>query len=255
MIIKEASKPGRKAEEQWVEAVDACLAASVKRQLVSDVPLGALLSGGVDSSLVAAAMPELVAFTAGFADEDYSELNWAREVARHLGVRHVWEVVQPRITSSFEQLIEHLDDPLGDYSVLPTFLVCQMAAKSVTVVLSGDGGDELFGGYEMYVAERLSKIFRHVPSSLRKAAQHLMRSRASTARKFSLPRRLMRLLDGLDHVEGLKHSRWRLRTGKGDIHLLHEGLIEEIRDKDPAQHILTKFDLFAPLPRISSNNC
>lgn len=131
-----------------MERIDAQVQKSVKMQMVSDVPLGAFLSGGVDSSLVVAAMGDAHTFSVGFDDPTYNELPFAREVAAHLSVQHTTEIIQPDILSLFDALMVHMDDPIGDFSIFPTFLVSQLARKHVTVCLSGDGGDELFGGYE-----------------------------------------------------------------------------------------------------------
>ncbi len=112
-----------KSDDEWVEAVDAKLKECVTRQLVSDVPLGAFLSGGVDSSLIVSAMERARTFSIGFDDPTYNELEWARRVAQHLDVDHRDEVIQPRAVEWFDQLMEYMDDPIGDVSVFPTYLV------------------------------------------------------------------------------------------------------------------------------------
>jgi asparagine synthase (glutamine-hydrolysing) len=119
----------------------------VQSQLVSDVPLGAFLSGGVDSSLVVAAMGAAETFSIGFDDPSYNETQWSKRVADHLGVRHHVEIIRPQVLELFEHLMHFMDDPIGDFSIFPTYLVSKLARQHVKVVLSGDGGDELFGGY------------------------------------------------------------------------------------------------------------
>jgi asparagine synthase (glutamine-hydrolysing) len=109
--------------------------------MVSDVPLGAFASGGVDSSLIAASMAGATTFSIGFDDPSYNELHWARSVADHLGLDHHDRVIQPTVIDLFDRLMNVLDDPIVDFSIFPTFLVSQLAREHVTVALSGDGGD------------------------------------------------------------------------------------------------------------------
>ena len=131
---------------------------SVRLHLESDVPVGAFLSGGIDSSAVVATMARLSpgplkTFSIGFDDRDYDELAHARAVARQFGTDHHEMVVRPDALDVLDDLVWHLDEPFGDTSAIPTFMVSRLAAGSVKVVLSGDGGDELFAGYDKYVVE------------------------------------------------------------------------------------------------------
>jgi asparagine synthase (glutamine-hydrolysing) len=134
--------------------VEELLRQAVNRRLVSDVPLGAFLSGGLDSSTVVALMVQLAGrvrtFTIGFEEEDYSELEDARVVARHLGTDHHEIVVKPSALDILPDLVWHLDEPFADSSAVPTYYVCQAARQHITVALSGDGGDEVFAGYRRY---------------------------------------------------------------------------------------------------------
>jgi asparagine synthase (glutamine-hydrolysing) len=124
-------------------------------RLVSDVPLGAFLSGGVDSSITVAAMARLAAepvktYAIGFEDERFNELPFAREVAQHLGTAHHEMMVRPAAVELLPRLVEHLGEPMADNSLMPTFYVSEFARKSVTVALTGDGGDEVFAGYRRF---------------------------------------------------------------------------------------------------------
>jgi asparagine synthase (glutamine-hydrolysing) len=134
---------------------------SVRAHLVSDVPVGVLLSGGVDSSLITALAaeiaPRLKTFSIGFRDRSFNELDKARLVAQHFGTDHHELVVEPDLAILLPRLVETFDEPLGDSSLVPTFLVSELARRDVKVALAGEGGDELFGGYRSYVADSISR--------------------------------------------------------------------------------------------------
>jgi asparagine synthase (glutamine-hydrolysing) len=163
-----------RTEEDTVAELRARLEESVRLHLVSDVPLGAFLSGGVDSSAVVATMARLrpdpiQTFSIGFADEDYNELRHAAVVARAFGTDHHELVVEPDVLSVLDDLAWHLDEPFGDPSAIPTYMVSKLAAEHVTVVLSGDGGDELFAGYDRYRVEERERRLDLLPRPLRRA--------------------------------------------------------------------------------------
>jgi asparagine synthase (glutamine-hydrolysing) len=157
--------PAREAE--YLEELDALVTEAVKLRLVSDVPLGAFLSGGIDSSAVVAAMaatcgPDRVITTSvGFDEHAFNELDYARTVARHLGVTQHEKVVRPDIVDLLPKLAWHLDEPFADSSAVPTYYVSQAAREHVTVALSGDGGDELWAGYARHRVERWELAARH----------------------------------------------------------------------------------------------
>lgn len=141
--------------EELVEALDATLKDSVRRHLVADVPFGALLSGGVDSSLVVSYMAELLGdsvrtFAIGFDDSDVSELQYARVVAKKYGTRHHEEVLQFNALDALPEIVRHHGEPFGDQSAVPTWAVSKLARSHVPMVLSGDGGDEFLAGYSSY---------------------------------------------------------------------------------------------------------
>ncbi len=144
--------------------------------MISDVPLGAFLSGGVDSSLVVGLMSELSStrvktFSIGFDEPAFDEIVHARRVADHFGTDHHEFVVKPDGVSILDKLVSHFDEPFADSSAIPTWYVSEMARRHVTVVLSGDGGDELFGGYERYLPHpRVVAFDRYSPRALRRVA-------------------------------------------------------------------------------------
>ncbi|HVN17603.1 MAG TPA: asparagine synthase (glutamine-hydrolyzing) [Dongiaceae bacterium] len=160
-------------EDECRERIYELLQEAVKLRLVSEVPLGALLSGGLDSSTVVALMSRLLnrpvkTFSIGFAEEDFSELSYARSVAQRFQTEHHELIVRPQATDMAQSLMGHFDEPFGDPSAIPTYLVSQLARQSITVALSGDGGDELFAGYTRYSEAQRQQFFDRVPRALRR---------------------------------------------------------------------------------------
>jgi asparagine synthase (glutamine-hydrolysing) len=144
-----------RSEEECLEELEHRLAEAVRIRLVSDVPLGALLSGGVDSSTVVALMARassrrVKTFSIAFSNEDFNEAGYARLVARQFDTEHHELVVEPNIEETVHTLTRSLEEPFGDSSIVPTYHVCRLARQHVTVALAGDGGDELFAGYDRY---------------------------------------------------------------------------------------------------------
>jgi len=185
-------------EDEWLERVRAGVAAAVRRRLVADVPLGALLSGGIDSSIVVALMaqasPEPVrTFTVGFPDERYDERTYARAVASQYGTVHEEVEVEEDIASTLPRLAATFDEPFGDEAAFPTFLISEQARRHVTVALAGDGGDESFAGYERYVAHGLAG---RVPAAAAQAGAAALRLLPSARREPRSPLfRAARFLD------------------------------------------------------------
>jgi asparagine synthase (glutamine-hydrolysing) len=145
---------------------------SVRMRMIADVPLGAFLSGGIDSSLVVASMAmqsssPVRTFAMGFEEQEFNELPYARLVARKYGTEHHEQIVRPDAVDLVPQLIRYFDEPFSDASAIPTFLVSQFAAQSVKVVLSGDGGDEFFGGYPSFFEAARARRFDSIPQFAR----------------------------------------------------------------------------------------
>lgn len=170
------------SEEERAEELDELLSTVVSDHLVSDVPLGALLSGGIDSSVVVAFMQKVSAspvrtFTMGFAEKGYNEAPWASRVAKHLGTDHTELYVTPKeALDVIPRLPEIYDEPFADSSAIPTYLVCHLARSQVKVAATGDGGDEQFSGYVRYWStQAVAKWFQRLPGSIRKAFSLLLR--------------------------------------------------------------------------------
>lgn len=164
-----AAQPG-----VWEERIRAKVAESVEAHRVADVPVGAFLSGGIDSSVIvagAARHDRLRSFSVGFDESEFSELPFARRVAEQFSTEHTERVLAPDAEELFGRLVRHYDEPFADSSALPTMLLSQVASEQVKVVLSGDGGDEAFGGYRRYAHDLLEfALRRRIPKVLRDAA-------------------------------------------------------------------------------------
>jgi len=157
-----------KNEEECLEELEQRLFEATKIRLISDVPLGAFLSGGTDSSTIVALMARassgpVKTFSIGFKKDDFNEANYARIVAKKFGTDHHEMILEPDVVQTVEHLTTSLEEPFGDSSMLPTYYVSQMARQHVTVALSGDGGDEIFAGYDRYRIHADRQIFERIP--------------------------------------------------------------------------------------------
>jgi len=211
------------SEEQWAEALRNKLTEAVKMRLISDVPLGAFLSGGLDSSTVVALMSMLQnkpvkTFSIGFKEEDFSETTYARQIADKFGTEHHELIVEPDAIEVLSRLAWEFDEPFADSSAIPTYYVSKMAREHVTVVLSGDGGDETFAGYRRYAWADQMKRFDWIPGILRKAV-------------FGIPARL--LPEGMKGKGMLRHlSRDPFQRYAGLNTFDEPGYIEGLLSKD-----------------------
>jgi asparagine synthase (glutamine-hydrolysing) len=183
-------RPEDLRDEEWLERVRETVGAAVRKRLVADVPLGALLSGGIDSSVVVAEMARaggrVRTFTVGFGDDRYDERAYAQAVTERYGTEHEEIAVDPDVAELLPRLVRAFDEPLGDEAALPQFVVSELARHHVTVALTGDGGDEAFAGYERYAAVGLARRLavpgvRTAARALRWAGRREPRSGANRA--------------------------------------------------------------------------
>jgi asparagine synthase (glutamine-hydrolysing) len=184
VVTEGATNPFDGSDAEGINLLEQKLKTSIASQMVADVPIGAFLSGGIDSTTVVALMQEQSArrvktFTIGFQEAGYDEATHARKVAAHLGTEHTeLYISSEQAMQVIPSLAEIYDEPFGDASAIPTLLVSQLARESVTVSLSGDGGDELFSGYTRYhnhLAEKIWRVGQRIPSILRHPTSSLLR--------------------------------------------------------------------------------
>jgi asparagine synthase (glutamine-hydrolysing) len=238
-------------EQELSQALYQLLKDAVRMRLISDVPLGAFLSGGIDSSSLVCLMSELMdrpvkTFSIGFDDPSYNELEHARTVAKHFGTDHHELTIQPDIVNLVSDLIRYLDEPLADVSIFPTYLVSKLAREHVTVVLSGDGGDELFAGYEWYIADRIASYYRHLPATLRTQwLPQLTECVPPAARKKGLINKFKRFVEGSALPEDLRHFRWSSFATEGTKqHLYTENLKRSVNHRQTCSRFTHYFQTF-----------
>jgi asparagine synthase (glutamine-hydrolysing) len=221
-------EPVGQNEEECAEILAGLLKDAVRMRLISDVPLGAFLSGGIDSSGVVGYMSQLSStpvetFSIGFQDATYNELPYAEAVARHFGTHHRFEVLNPDVASLAEQLVQHHDEPFADTSIFPTYLVSKLARQHVKVALSGDGGDELFAGYDTYIAERLSHYYSKLPGVMRTSLMPAFASMLppQPAKKGTI-NKVKRMIEGASMDPSLQHTRWMIFMNEWDKDILYQ---------------------------------
>jgi asparagine synthase (glutamine-hydrolysing) len=208
-------------EEEAGERAIEVLRDAVQVRLMSEVPLGAFLSGGIDSSAVVALMSEVSAepvktFSIGFEEQDFSELHHARRVAEHVGADHHEFIVRPDALEVLPTLVEHYGEPYADSSAIPTYYVARETRKHVTVALNGDGGDESFAGYERYAAMRLAETYRRIPGVLRESVvRQAVSMIPSSATTRSRVRDLQRFLGSASLPKIERYLRWISVFDKG----------------------------------------
>ena len=208
------------------KSIEDTLRMAVRRQLIADVPVGVFLSGGLDSSIIAAlataeSEKRLKTFSIGFNEGDYDESRYAEKVAKQLGTDHYSAILSEDIMlDKVDQALNCLDEPLSDPSVLPTYFLSQLASKEVKVVLGGDGSDELWAGYPTYYAQRLAKYYGYLPDSFHRHLVLPMVSRLPVSnRRWSLEWKLKRFLCRWDHDASKRHLRWMAATDADQLKL------------------------------------
>ncbi len=240
------------SEEEAAEELLEELTEAVRLRMIADVPLGALLSGGIDSSLVVALMSQLSSrpvktFSIGFEEQGFNELPFARNVAQRYGTEHHELVVRPNALEVLPTLVRHYGEPFADSSAVPSYYVAKMARQQVKVVLNGDGGDESFAGYERYYASTLAERFHHLPSLVSRAASGL----AELLIPDSLPRRsrlrrVKRFLQAVSLPTAQRYLRWvGYFTAIQKANLFTPEMSQAVAGHDGEAWLLHEFDTVA----------
>jgi asparagine synthase (glutamine-hydrolysing) len=262
--------PRRRTLDEECEELRSVLRESVSKELISDVPLGVFLSGGIDSSAVTAMMTQLggdvKSFSVGFADRSFDESGHAREVARHLGTEHRELTLEPEmLLGLIPKLPSLLDEPLGDASIIPTYLLSQFTRRHVKVALGGDGGDELFAGYPTLQAHRLAGYYLRAPRLLREGlVEPLVRRLPVSRGNLSFDFRAKRFVGGARYPIAERHQRWMGSFNAQERELLlskvvrHQEVDGEAAYADPLNQVLAmdmrlylENDILAKLDRAS----
>ncbi len=239
------------SDNEAVDALRAAMRQAVVRQMMADVPLGAFLSGGIDSSTLVAFMSDASAqpintFSMGFDDGSYNELAFARDVAAAFRTKHRERTVTPDLVPLFDKLVVHLCEPFADVSMFPTYMVSTLAREHVTVALSGDGGDELFGGYDAYEAQALSARLGGFGDMVMPALAAVAATLPPTGKKKGLVNKVKRFTAGATSAPSeLGHYRWMVYlSAEGKRRLYADGLRDRLNAHDvyaPVREALGRF--------------
>ncbi len=201
-------------EEEACERLLELLREAVRLRLISDVPLGAFLSGGIDSSAVVALMSELSekpvkTFSIGFEESAFNELDYARTIARKFGTEHHEFIVRPNALEVVPKLVRHYGEPYADSSAVPSYYVAQVTRQHVTVALNGDGGDECFAGYERYAGNEIAERYHKIPVGLRRGViEPLSRWLPHSVNRRSRLRQARRFLEVASQPMEERYLRW-----------------------------------------------
>ena len=207
--------------------------------MVSDVPLGALLSGGLDSSAVVRGMrrsgvSELDTFTIGFDDPSFDESPWAARVAELFSTRHHAATVSSRVAALLPAVVSHAEEPFADNSAIPFYLLSEFARRHVTVALSGDGADELLAGYDTYRASQLAPYYRLLPLPIRRAIRSALGNwLPASPRKYGWAMMLQRFVSGAEQPPMRDHCSWRRIVSAEVRESLYNGRFRELAGGDP----------------------
>ncbi|MDH4196648.1 MAG: asparagine synthase (glutamine-hydrolyzing) [Candidatus Aminicenantes bacterium] len=240
-------------EEEYAAEVVSRLRESVRLRLLSDVPLGLFLSGGVDSSSVAALMAEVVpghvrTFSIGFKEESFDEIPYARQISEAFHTDHTEFVVESaQVKGLVPHLMEYLDEPLADASIIPTYIISSLARPNVTVALAGDGGDELFCGYDTYKAWRVARRYRKLPKLIRTTlARKVAGLLPASEKRLSFEFKAKKFLAGIDYPPEVANAIWWGAYPPAEKTSLFAPDFQEVISRDPFEPIHDHLARYAP---------
>jgi len=257
------TNPIKVDENDAINQAESLLNESIRLRLISDVPLGVFLSGGIDSSLIAAIAAKTVnhrleTFSIGFADQSFDESIHAQTVAKHVGTEHQCFQFPPELAlTTMNDLWDILDEPIADASIIPTYFLSKMTKQKVTVALAGEGGDELFGGYPTYLAHKYVHLWQNLPRPLKQnLLEPIIKSLPVSLNNISFDYKIKRFISAADEAPVERHLKW---MGGLPISSHHQLLTKEVMDRQTKQ-LSRAQDLFgsngykrALMPEFSNN--
>lgn len=261
-IASVASRPQREfsSEKQAIEELHCELDRAVKLQQVSDVPTGAFLSGGIDSSAIVQKMvslnsEEVKTFSIGFKEKSFNELPYARTVAKYLGTEHYDEIVDPDFENILPKLAWYYDEPFSDTSCLPTYMLSNLTGNSVKVAFSGDGGDECFAGYDTFIADKLQNRYQRLPDVMKRLTNCFVESLPATHKKVNWDYKLKQFVKFAGLSPDQAHYSWRTIFSEEEKKVLLNGDIQRelygYTPYDVFSDYFGKMDTHYPLNRMT----
>lgn len=237
------------SEEEAIDEILKYLKEAVKLRLISDVPLGAFLSGGIDSSAIVAMMASLMGlpvktFSIGFEEEDFSEINFARIVSKRFQTEHYEFIVKPDALDILPKLAWFYNEPYADSSAIPTYYLSQMTRKYVTVALNGDGGDELFAGYDRYYACKLSLVYDKIPKFIRDVIFNITKSLPEGEKREDILRKIKRFVGAVSSEPRRRYGRWMTMFKNDEKQRLYsEEMKETTKDIDSIDFLISLYKI------------
>ena len=240
---------GSNSASEWCERLRTALEESIRLRLISDVPIGVFLSGGIDSSLIVGVMARWIGhpvetFSIGFEEKDFDELSYARYVSHYFGSDHHEFVVKPDAIGILPRLVWHYNEPFADSSAIPTYYVAKMTKDYVKVVLTGDAGDENFAGYRRYLRSQRAAQFAALPETLRKKFLPLsLRGLATFGWRKEKLHRLADYVEALSGDQGKDYAEQiKIFNSSEKKEIYSEGFFESVETINPLNFLLEKFD-------------
>jgi len=244
-----SNKEPQRDISEWCHLIRSKLEESVKLRLISDVPLGAFLSGGVDSSLVVGIMAKLSrnpvkTFSIGFEEKDFDELSYARMVSKHFATEHHEFIVKPNAIEILPKLVWHYNEPFADSSAIPTFYVANMTKDHVKVVLTGDAGDENFAGYPRYLRSKWVALFSKIPERMRRdLLPPFLRTVGQLHWKVKTFNRLAAYIESISRNQGRNYAEQvKIFNSEEKRSLYSPEFNQAVKGTDSFEYLLGKFD-------------
>ncbi|MEK9148693.1 MAG: asparagine synthase (glutamine-hydrolyzing), partial [Candidatus Desantisbacteria bacterium] len=235
------------SEPEIIESIQEILKEATRIRLISDVPLGAFLSGGIDSSATVAMMSQLMdkpvkTFSIGFPEASFNELSFARVIADRFKTEHHEEIVKPDALDILPKIVWHYNEPYADSSCIPTYYLSEMTRQNVTVALNGDGGDEIFAGYERYLAYKLTSYYEKVPKFIRDGIFNVLKVFPESSLRQDFIRKAKRFTEVMAEPKERRYIRWlSIFSNEMKERIYSEEMKERMRSIDSVEMVADSF--------------